>query len=157
MQIFFADIPAEGLHLEGEFPASIFDLPVGDPIRPSGPVRYEIDAYAFEEVVAFSGRLRGPFQLQCGACLEYFDYEADFPHWSAELDREAGDESFDLETLVREEFLLLLPAHPRCDDYVEGRVCPKADLVEELAEPGTAASGEDGRPDVWGALDQWNQ
>jgi uncharacterized metal-binding protein YceD (DUF177 family) len=157
MEIFFSDIPAEGLHLEGELSASIFGLAADDPIRPAGAVRYEIDAYAFEEVVAFSGRLRGPFQLQCGACLEYFDYEADFPSWCAELDREPGVASFDLETLVREEFLLLLPAHPRCDELVEGRVCPKADLLEDLAGPEDDGPEESPRPDVWGALDKWRQ
>ncbi len=156
MEVFFSDIPDEGLHLEGEFPASIFDLAPDDPIRPAGPVGYDIDVYAFEEVVAFSGRLRGPFQLQCGACLEYFPYEADFPDWSTELDRETDQQSFDLETLVREEFLLLLPSHPRCDELVAGRVCPKADLVEELNEQ---AAGEENapRPNPWGALDEWKQ
>ena len=156
MDVFFSDIPAEGLHLEGEFPKSIFDLDPADPIRPTGPVRYEADVYAFDEVVAVAGRLQGPFQLQCGACLEYFDHEADFPAWSAELDREPGQQSFDLEPLIREEFLLLLPSHPRCDEMVPGRVCPKAELVEEHLDDLADEAPQQG-PGVWDALDQWKQ
>lgn len=156
MDVFLSDIPEEGLHLEGEFPASIFDLPADDPIRPSGPVHYEATLFAFEEVITVHGRLRGPFELQCGACLEYFPYQADFPDWSSEIDREPDQESFDLEIIVREDFLLNLPAHPRCDEYVEGRVCPKADLVEEFSEE-AGDEADPTRPNVWGALDDWKQ
>lgn len=154
MEIFLSDIPEEGLHLEGEFPASIFDLADEDPIRPAGPVRYEATIFAFEEVITIHGRLHGPFELQCVACLEYFPYEADFPDWSAEFDREPGQESFDLETVVREDFLLNLPSHPRCDESLEGRVCAKAGLVDRLV--GSEGSREEDRkPGIWGALDNW--
>lgn len=155
MDVFLSDIPEEGLHLEGEFPASIFELADDDPIRPAGPVRYDATVHAFEEVIAIHGRLHGPFELQCVACLEYFPYEADFPDWSSELDREPVQESFDLETAVREDFLLNLPSHPRCDEYIEGRVCPKAGLVEEFSGDDAADAAETGRPGVWGALDGW--
>lgn len=161
MDVFFNDIPEEGLHLEGHFPETIFGLSPTDPIRPSGPVSYEADLYAFEEVVAIAGHLRGPFQLQCGTCLEYFPYEADFPNWSAEVDREAGQDGFDFQDLVREEFLLHLPTHPRCDEFVAGRICPRADLLkqsDEESDPGSSDSadpaGEDG-PTLWSALDDW--
>ncbi len=155
MDVFFSEIPEEGLHLAGEFPASIFDLAADDPIRPVGPVHYEATVFAFEEVVTLHGELRGPFELQCGACLEYFPYPADFPDWSSELDREPGQESFDLATVVREDFLLHLPSHPRCDDWIEGRVCPRADLVDALSEEANEADPDTARPDPWGALDGW--
>lgn len=156
MEVYLSDIPEEGLHLEGELPASIFELSPSDPIHPLGAVRYEADIYAFDEVIALHGRLAGSFELQCGTCLEYFPYEADFPGWTSELDREPGQESFDLATLVREDFLLNLPTHPRCDDYDENRVCPRAHLfdadAEEVAEaPDETETGHS----AWGALDDW--
>ena len=157
MEVFFSDIPNDGLHLEGEFPATIFDLDPVDTIRSSGPARYEADIYAFEEVIVLNGRLSGPFQLQCGACLEYFDYLADFPIWSSEIDREPGQKGFELAEVVREDFLLNLPSHPRCDELVEGRVCPKADLVGEFSDEGEDAIEEGGGGDAWGALDAWKQ
>ena len=157
MEVFLSDIPEEGLHLEGELPPSIFDLPGDDPIRPAGPVHYEATIFAFEEVITVHGRLSGPFELQCGACLEYFPYQADFADWTSEVDREPDQETFDLETLVREDFLLNLPSHPRCDEFVEGRVCPKADLVEEFSEETSEADPDAPRPNVWDALDDWKQ
>lgn len=152
-EIEFAEIPEDGLHLEGSFPASIFGLDPKDSIRPTGHVHYEADLYAFEEVVVVSGSLQGPFQLQCGACLEYFDCEADFPSWSSEVDREPKQRSFDFEDLVREEFLLNLPAHPRCDEWVEGRTCPAEPLFvrDEEEEP---VPEERSGPNPWSALDE---
>ncbi len=152
MEVLFSEIPVEGLHLDGELPASIFELSATDPIRPMGPVHYSADIYAFEEVIALHGRLAGPFQLQCGACLEYFPYQADFPQWTSELDREPGEDRFDLARLVREDFLLNLPAHPRCDEFVEGRVCPRAHLFEEEDED-LPVEEEDSGSHVWDALD----
>lgn len=152
MEIDIAEIPEEGLHKEGEFPASIFDLDPNDSIRPTSPVRYVADIYSFEDGVAFAGSLHGHFQLQCNTCLEYFDYEADYPNWASDLDLEEDQTSFDLKDIVREDFLLELPSHPRCDELVEGRECPKAVFLadEEDSEP----PEEEGRNE-WGALDNW--
>ncbi len=154
MEIRLKDVPEDGLPFEGELPPSIFDLEESDPIRPVGPVHFEGQIYVFEEVIAIAGRLWGGFQLQCGTCLEYFDYEADFPDWSLELDREAGVETLDLAVLVREDFLLNLPTHPRCDEFVEGRICPRAHVLasdEDLSPP----SDEGQERNAWGALDDW--
>ena len=154
MEIFLADIPEEGLHEEGEFPASIFDLDPKDSIRPTGPVRYIADIFKFDDGVAFTGSLHGTFQLQCGTCLEYFDYEADFPNWASDLDLEEDQDSFDLKEIIREDFLLELPSHPRCDELVDDHECPKAMLLSESDDDPEELADEQG-PDAWGALDSW--
>lgn len=153
MRIYFSEIPTEGLHRKGELPESIFSLQPSDPIRPCGPVHYEADIYALEEIVAISGRLHGKFQLQCGTCLEYFDYDADFPHWSAELDRTPEQDGFDLADLIREDFLLLLPSHVYCEDYVPGRVCPSAQLMDHLSTESEEPEEGGGGSSVWSALE----
>ena len=154
MEIFISDIPDEGLHLEGEFPAAIFDLPAGDSIRPMGPAHYIADLYAFDEVVVLNGSLRAPFQLQCGKCLEFFDYDADFPAWSCEIDREPDQRTIDLKEIVREDFLLNLPPNPRCDDGDDGHVCPKAHLISFVEEADEEEPFEVEAPNIWGALDK---
>jgi len=151
MEIFISDIPVEGRHHSGEFPASIFELSPDDSIRPMGKVSYDITMYAFEELVAFSGKLKGPFQLQCSTCLEYVDFLADYPEWTSDLDLEEGQKSFDLKEIIREDFLLNLPSYARCDELIEGRECPKANDVEAIE--GTTEPPTSERPDVWGALD----
>jgi len=155
MEIIIADIPAEGLRREGTLPPSIFDLPAGDAIRPVGDVTYEADIYSLEGLIAFSGRLRGSFELQCGTCLEYFDFEADFPAWTSDLELEEGQTVFDLAEIIREDFLLDLPANPRCDELVEGRTCPKAHLVVRNQVPlEEEPDVDEPNSDVWSALDE---
>lgn len=157
MEVFISDIPDEGLHLEGEFPAAIFDLPPGDSIQPMGPVQYSADIYAFEEVVVLNGWLRAPFQLQCGTCLEFFDFDADFPDWSSEVDLEPGQRTINLKEIIREDFLLGLPPNPRCDDQDDGHVCPKAHFVTFAEDEDQEEPLEAGGPDIWGALDEFGK
>lgn len=151
MEILISDIPMEGLHRSGEFPASIFELSREDSIRPMGSVSYDVTIYAMEGLVAFTGCISGPFQLQCCTCLEYVDFRADFPEWSSDLDLEEGQRSFDLQSLIREDFLLNLPSYARCDELTADRECPKAAEIASIQE--TSDSPAPGGNDVWDALD----
>ena len=153
MEIFINDIPEEGLHESGRFPVSIFGLAPEDSIRPGGPVEFDIHIHAFDEVIAFYGSLKGTFQLRCGTCLEYNDYEADFQDWNSDLELEEGQRSFLLEEVVREEFILNLPEHLRCDELLENHVCPKAEIVDRAVD--SDPPEEEGRSrDAWSALDE---
>ncbi len=152
MEIFINDIPEEGLHEIGQFAAAVFDLDPNDSIRALGPATYEVHIHKFEEIIAFYGQLKGSFQLQCGTCLEYVDYDADFPDWNSDLDLEEKQRSFVLEQVLREDFLLNLPEHLRCDEIHEDRTCPKASFVEKVT--GAPEDEEpESNPDVWKALD----
>ena len=155
MEILLSDILEDGLHIDGAFPKSIFDLNEDDSIRPQGDVFYDGDIYRFEDAVVFSGRLHGKFQLQCARCLEYFDYDADF-NWSSDLDLEKKQFSFDLREVVREDILLELPSSPMCDEMVEGKICEKAELIDRIVATEEEEAPEDGR-DVWGALDDFGK
>lgn len=153
MEVTISEIPVEGLHLEGELPDSIFELDPGDSIRPCGKIHYAVDIYSFDDAIVFSGNLGGPFKLQCGVCLEFFDYEADFPKWNSELDLEANQRVFDLKEVIREDFLLRIPTHPRCDVEGDREACPKADI---MIDAGSQEPMEESAPsdDVWDALDK---
>lgn len=153
MEIFISDIPEEGLLREGTFAAELFDLPEDDVIRASGDAKFSATMYSFDDLVAFTGTLKGSFQLQCSRCLEFVDYEANIDPWSSELDLEEKQTAFDLYQIIREDFLLQLPSHPLCSELVAGRTCAKASLVRELEESADTPLEEE-RPDVWGALDQ---
>jgi len=153
MEIFINEIPDEGLHKSGEFPPSIFELSPDDRIRPLGPVSYDVHLHAFDGLISFYGSLRGSFDLQCGTCLEYNRYDAVFDSWDSDLDLEEGQRSFDLKQIVREDFLLLLPEHLRCDELIEDRVCPKADLVDRVGESSGDDDADGGNSDAWKALD----
>lgn len=154
MEIFISEIPEEGLHRDGILAATIFDLSPEDSIQPAGDITYDATIYHFDGVVTFEGSLKGQFQLQCSRCLEYFDYEADFSKWSSDLELDEDQQSFDLAEIIREDFLLDLPSHPRCDELVPGKLCPKANYVVKIQKPLEDEEKPEGSDDAWGTLDQ---
>lgn len=153
MEILISDILEDGLTREGTLPSSIFDLSPNDSIQPTGAVIYKANIFHFDGVVTFDGHLSGEFQLECATCLEYFPYKANFPKWSSDLELEDGQVSFDLAKIIREDFLLDLPASPRCDELVEGLICPKARYVVKIQEPLEGESASDRSENAWDVLD----
>lgn len=153
MEIIISEIPAEGLYIETVFPPEIIDLEADDSIRPVGEIACSATIFAFEDLITFHGSLSGDFELQCCCCLEMFPYRAEFDDWTSDLDLEPRQENFDLATVVREDFLLSLPASPRCDELVEGRICPKAGAFDGGRDE--ADVDPESPRDAWGALDSW--
>ena len=114
-------IPPEGKHLEGEEDASCLDL--GDiGAKPVGPVRYALDVGLSGGGVFATGRVTVPVEMTCVACLQPFVYEAKVDPFAAQVQVD-GREMVDLTPAVREELLLALPNHPRCD-LTTGQPCP---------------------------------
>jgi uncharacterized metal-binding protein YceD (DUF177 family) len=114
-------IPPEGKHLEGEEDASCLDL--GDiGAKPVGPVRYALDVGLSGGGVFATGQVTVPVEMTCVACLQPFVYEAKVDSFAAQVQID-GRELVDLTPAVREELLLALPNHPRCD-LTSGHSCP---------------------------------
>lgn len=157
MEVFFSDIPEEGLPISGKLSPAFFDLQEGDSIKLSGDIEYDLVLYAFEEIIALTGTVSGPFELQCVTCLEYFPYQAEFGEWNSEFDIEADEIKFDPRESLRDEILLSLPTVPHCDEFIENRDCPKTSLLEKFEHdemPFEVEASEEQTDDVWGALDQ---
>ena len=144
MKIHLRQIPAEGLHLEGEEDCPIREMEV-EGIRCAGPLRYHIDVGLSGDSLWANGSLNQPVQLRCVACLEEFPFEVRVPAFAIHLEL-PGPETVDLTPLLREDILLNLPAYPHCDR--EGsRVC-KAAYLE------SATSSEAERKPDWSELDK---
>jgi len=159
MEIFFSDIPEEGLPIAGKLLPEFFGLSPEDSIRLLSAVDYKLTLYAFDEVVVLTGAVSADFELQCVTCLEFFAHEARFPSWNSEFDIEEGQVKFDPRESLRDEVLLAVPSVPHCDELLEDRVCPKVELLEQFERDDTEPieeppSQEDGGDDVWGALDK---
>ncbi|HEY1769983.1 MAG TPA: DUF177 domain-containing protein [Chthoniobacterales bacterium] len=145
MKIHLRQIPAAGLHLEGEEECAIPQL---DPeeARCTGPLRYVLDAGISEGALWANGTLAQPVELRCVRCLESFPFEIEVKNFAVHLPL-TGPEEIDLSPFVREDILLNLPPYPHCDRE-GGRVCPA---------PATAPREDDGleaRPPDWSALDK---
>jgi uncharacterized metal-binding protein YceD (DUF177 family) len=147
VKIHIRQIPADGLHLEGEEECPIPELAQED-VRCTGPLRYSLDLGISEGALWATGSLAQPVELRCVRCLEPFPFDIEAKAFSIHLDL-TGPELIDLAPYLREDILLNLPPHPHCDRE-GGRKCPAA----PRAEP-EASSPEDGKrqPD-WSALDK---
>lgn len=146
MKVHLRQIPAEGLHLEGEEECPIQDLASED-MECAGPLRYSLDVGISEGAVWASGRLEQPVHLRCVSCLEKFVHTIEVPEFALHMDT-GGPELVDFGPMVREDILLNLPAYPRCDRE-GGRVCPAAQTLGQHA----SGAPETRKPD-WSALDK---
>ncbi len=143
MKVHLKQIPAQGLHLEGEEDCPIQELE-SEGIRCAGRLHYDLDLGVAGGALWANGSLSQPVELRCVSCLEKFMHEIRVPAFAVHMELH-GPESVDLTSSMREEILLNLPAHPHCDKDSD-RVC-KAKQVK------TAEQDTKRRPD-WSALDK---
>jgi uncharacterized metal-binding protein YceD (DUF177 family) len=83
------------------------------------------------------------------SCLRRFHYAANVPDFAYETARE-GRETIDLTPAIREDILLVLPSHPRCD-WDGHTECPGLRI-----EKGTSVESVPEAPNAWDALDELN-
>jgi uncharacterized metal-binding protein YceD (DUF177 family) len=143
MKVHLKQISPEGLHLEGEEDCPIPEFEA-DEIRCVGPLAYKIDIGVSGGALWATGSLRQKVELRCVACLENFAHDLCVPAFALRTELH-GPETVDLTPFMREDLLLNLPAHPRCDRD-GGRVCNAA---QPQATPAESKEKSD-----WSALDK---
>ena len=143
MKIHLKQVPSQGLHLDGDEDCPIHDLEA-EGIRCAGRLHYEIDLGVAGGALWARGSLSQPVELRCVSCLDNFVHDIQVPAFAIHTELR-GPETVDLTPFIREDLLLNLPAHPRCD--TDGnRVCKAKQLktVEQDAR----------RKLDWSALDK---
>jgi uncharacterized metal-binding protein YceD (DUF177 family) len=157
MKVHIHQIPAEGLHLEGEESSRMLDLH-DDSIHPAGDIHYALDVGLSDGGLFATGRLSLDLDMECVACLDHFRYPLTVPDFACQVEL-TGRETVDLTEAVREDILLALPPHPHCDWNGE-RVCQgalsrlKTEAAREALSNTRDSQETEGAKDVWGALDQ---
>jgi uncharacterized protein len=106
-------------------------------------VHYDLEVGLSGSGVFATGRVSVPVEMTCVACLQPFVYQAAADPFATQVEIE-GRELVDLTLAVREELLLALPNHPRCD-LILGHTCPYH---------GSAASGSGAQESAQSAWDQ---
>jgi len=144
VKVHLKQIPPEGFHLEGEEDCLIPELET-EGFRCLGPMQYRIDIGVSEGSLWANGSLKQPIELTCVACLEKFVYDIKVPAFALHTELH-GPETVNLSPFMREDILLNLPAHPRCDRE-GGRVCKAAAAT-------MAAAAETKRKSDWSVLDR---
>ena len=143
MKIHLRQIPAQGQRLGGEEDCPIHDVEA-EGIRCAGQLHYSIDVGIAGGALWARGSLLQPVELRCVSCLEKFVYEIRVPGFAVHTEL-PGPETVDLTPFIREDLLLNLPAHPRCNRD-GNRVC-KAKQPETVEQ--------DTKPKLdWSALDK---
>src|ERR1043166_9784999 len=113
MKVHLRQIPAQGLHLEGEEDCPIQELE-SEGIRCAGRLRYDIDLGVAGGGLWANGSLSQPVELRCVSCLQKFVHEIRVPAFAVHTEL-YGPETVDLTPFMRGDLLLNLPAHPHCD------------------------------------------
>lgn len=138
-------IPLDGKHLEGDEDAGFLDLAVIG-AKPTGPVHYALEVGLSGGGAFATGRVTVPVEMTCVACLQRFVFAAVADPFAAQVQLD-GREWVDLTPQVREELLLALPNHPRCDQLPDHR-CP-------YHAPETSGGGEPEKvPSAWDKLEK---
>ena len=134
MKVHINQIPADGLHLEGEDPAAILEL--DDPyVQPRGGVRWSLDIGLSDGGLFATGKLAVDLNVECVACLRKFTYPLRVGDFATQIEL-TGPETVDLTDQMREDILLALPPYPHCD-WNGQNVCKGAvRKAEEEESPG---------------------
>lgn len=152
MKIHLRQIPEDGLHLEGEEPSAVLDLPTDDLLRTLSPLRYSLDIGMSSDGLWVTGELALDLELECVRCLEKFVYPLVVPDVALQMEL-PPQETVDLTPYLREDILLALPAHPHCDWSGE-RVCPGRQAAKGGAASEEGAGEPSRAPSAWEVLDQ---
>jgi len=143
MKVHLKQIPPEGLHLEGDEDCPIKGLEKED-VRCAGPLSYKIDVGISGSALWANGSLHQSVELRCVSCLEKFVHEIRVSDFAVHTELR-GPETVDLTPFIREDLLLNLPLHPRCDRNGD-RVCEGKRV--ETTEQNTKRKAD------WSALDK---
>ena len=133
-------------HFEEDVDPAFLELPAAN-ATPLGPVHCSLDIGVSDGGIFATGALAIPVQMECVACLRAFETTLAVPDFAALVDLD-GRESVDLTPSLREDILLILPSHPRCD--ADGRTKCPAKFQSAPAAPLT----EEVDHSTWDALDQ---
>jgi uncharacterized metal-binding protein YceD (DUF177 family) len=113
MKVHLKQIPAEGIHLEGKEERDILELE-DDQVCPIETVEYSLDIGVAGSSLFATGEIGADFELVCVKCLKRFIYPVRIRNFATHVDL-TGAELVDLTPWLREDILLALPAHSRCD------------------------------------------
>lgn len=151
MKIHLRQLEAGQTQFAGRVEQDVYQLE-DETVVPRGGYEYDVEAGQQGQSVWVTGQVSASFDLRCVNCLEMFRYSVELPDFAAQQDV-SGPEIIDLTDEVREDILLALPPHPKCD--VDGDViCPgrrlAADHAPEKAPQERARSSDSS----WDALNQ---
>jgi len=117
-----ATLPEEGISLNGDLPAEIFDFPPHDDSKPISPLHYDLHVQRFGSELLLRGDVSARFEFTCVVTLQRFVQTIRLEDLATSLELES-EAPIDVADALREEIVLELPADPRCDQADEPMEC----------------------------------
>ena len=149
------NLSAEGKDISGCEQPSFFDLSPEDTVQPLSPLTYQLHLEKDAEDIIITGRLEALFRLECGCCLEPFEFRLVMENYLAEIPVETNG-MINLTDTIREDTLVALPSYPRCEaGNVRPRQCPAEGRFEPVLET-VEEEPQSAGPGVWEALNKLN-
>lgn len=150
------EFPEEGMRLQGELDAALFDID-SDALQSIGPLVYDLEAHLYDTELMLRGSISALFRLRCDRCLDMFDYEVWLDDFVLSADVK-GKLSYDATEEMREEIVLALPSYPKCE--LTDKECQINDEFSDFRldkDPHLGVnSGTPSGQSVWDALDAFS-
>lgn len=108
-------LPEDGLALQGELPAEIFDFPSHDDAKAVSPLLYHLHAQRFGSELLLRGDLSASFEFTCVVTLQRFVQTIRLHDIAISLELE-NESPINVAEALREEIVIEMPADPRCDE-----------------------------------------
>jgi uncharacterized protein len=148
-------LPEGGKDIVGTELPIFFDLKPEDDVRALSPLEYSLHLEKDDDEIVITGRLAATFSLECGCCLERFEFRVEIDDYEAEIPFEK-DMTINLTDTIREDTLVALPSYPRCEaGNVRPRQCPAEGKFQSVPEAVVEEPENAGRG-VWDALNKLN-
>ena len=144
-------IPPEGLILEDGEKGDVFALHE-DSVRTTSPLRYRLEATLEGSELLLQGWIEAGFELLCVRCLEFFPRTIRIEPFAL-LEEVEKPGIVDLTDRLREDILLDLPGHPRCNEGDSARECPADGRFDRGSEENAKGADQAEKNDTWAALD----
>jgi uncharacterized protein len=147
MKIHLRQIPqGNTIHLEEDLDPAFAEFDSAD-AEAISPIHCSLDVGTSDDGLFATGSVSVELRQTCVKCLQPFETTVTVPDFATQIPLE-GRESVDLTPAIREDILLTLPSHPRCD--ADGRTKCPATFQSVPAAP----LSEEADPSAWEALDQ---
>lgn len=123
IKVYTSRITVDGLIIEGEESAHLFELEKDSGIASVGNIKYKIKITLINNAFLATGSAEASFELICDKCLSHFNLDvktSDVCH----LYEDYHDSELDLTEDIREDILILLPHRLLCSESCKG-ICFK--------------------------------
>lgn len=150
IKVFTSRISIDGLIIEGEEPASMFDVEKDNGVTPLGSLKYKIKISIINNGYLATGQAEAEFELVCDKCLSHFVSKIKTTEICHLYEDYHGSE-LDLTEDIREDILILLPHRLLCSKSCKG-ICFKCG--ENLNNKKCSCSNTEKTDSVWSELNK---